>query len=209
MRFIASLMIVGIASSVHAMQIPPEAEEAKVVQIYTQDELVNLIKQNKHLQRVQQDECQLVQDIQARADVMKLPSYQHLFGDMLMFGVCVPKDAERGWDLVKAAALQGSPEALEQVGRYYQQGKIVQKDLTKAREFLYQAGAMGNLAAQVRLAELLLADVGSPRDYETVYRWLHHSITADENMHQRVQKALEGLAKRMPAAVLERAKRPL
>ena len=85
----------------------------------------------------------------------------------------------------------------------------MQKDLTKAREFLYQAGSLGSLAAQVRLAELLLADVGSPRDYETVYRWLHHSITADDDMHKRVQKALDGLAARMPASVLERAKRPL
>lgn len=208
MRPFMLLLLLGMSSSTSALQIAAP-EEAKVVQIYTQDELAEMIKHNTHLQRVQADECQLVQDIQARADVMKLPVYQHLFGDMLMYGVCVPKDAKRGWDLVQAAALQGSPEALEQVGRYYQQGKIVQKDLTKAREFLYQAGAMGSLAAQLQLAELLVADVGSPRDYETVYRWLHHSVTSDQAQHQRIEQVLKSLASRMPTAVLERAKRPL
>ena len=68
---------------------------------------------------------------------------------------------------------------------------------------------MGNLNAQVRLAELLLANHGSPVDYETVYRWLHHSVTADKDMHARIDRALKGLAERMPAAVLARAKKPL
>jgi hypothetical protein len=183
--------------------------ELQVVQLYTQDELLQLIRQNQHLKRVKADDCQLVKDIEARADIMKLPSYQFLFGDMLAYGVCVPLNVERGWDLMQAAAAQGLPEALEQIGRYYQQGKFVQKDLTKAQHYLFEAGSMGNLNAQIRLAELLLGGAGSPVDYETVYRWLHHSVTADKNMHQRIQKALHGLAGKMPGAVLARAKRPL
>ncbi len=183
--------------------------ELGVVQLYTQDELLAMIRSNTHLKRVQADDCQLVKDIEARADIMKLPAYQFLFGDMLAFGVCVPKNAERGWDLMLASALQGLPEGLEQVGRYYQQGKLVQKDLTKAQHFLYEAGAMGNINAQVRLAELFLANQGSPADYETVYRWLHHAVTADKDLHARIEKALKGLAGRMPEAVLTRAKKPL
>lgn len=183
--------------------------ELGVVQLYTQDELLEMIRSNTHLKRVQSDDCQLVKDIEARADIMKLPAYQFLFGDMLAFGVCVPRNAERGWDLMLASALQGLPEGLEQVGRYYQQGKLVQKDLTKAQHFLYEAGAMGNINAQVRLAELFLANQGSPADYETVYRWLHHAVTADKDLHARIEKALKGLAGRMPEAVLTRAKKPL
>ena len=192
---------------------PARAQEALtelgVVQLYTQDELLEMIRTNTHLKRVQADDCQLVKDIEARADIMKLPAYQFLFGDMLAFGVCVPKNAERGWDLMMASALQGLPEGLEQVGRYYQQGKLVQKDLSKAQHYLYEASAMGNINAQIRLAELLLANHGSPADYETVYRWLHHAITADKNLHARIEKALKGLASRMPEAVLTRAKKPL
>ena len=199
--------------SVVLLSQPVWAQEALtelgVVQLYTQDELLEMIRSNTHLKRVQADDCQLVKDIEARADIMKLPAYQFLFGDMLAFGVCVPKNAERGWDLMLASALQGLPEGLEQVGRYYQQGKLVQKDLSKAQQFLYEAGAMGNINAQVRLAELFLANQGSPADYETVYRWLHHAITADKDLHARIEKALKGLASRMPEAVLTRAKKPL
>lgn len=184
-------------------------EELQVVQLYSQDELLALIRQNLHLKRVKDDDCQLVKDIEARADIMKLPSYQFLFGDMLAYGVCVPLNVERGWDLMDAAARQGLPEALEQIGRYYQQGKFVQKDLVKAQYYLHEAGAMGNINAQIRLAELLLSGHGSPVDYETVYRWLHHSVTADKNLHQRIQTALQKLATRMPEPVLIKAKKPL
>jgi len=184
-------------------------EELQVIQLYTQDELVALIRQNLHLKRVKDDDCQLVKDIEARADIMKLPSYQFLLGDMLAYGVCVPVNVERGWDLMDAAARQGLPEALEQIGRYYQQGKFVQKDLVKAQYYLHEAGAMGNINAQIRLAELLLSGTGSPVDFETVYRWLHHSVTADKNMHQRIQQALQQLAAKMPEPVLARAKKPL
>jgi hypothetical protein len=185
------------------------SEELQVVQLYTQDELLALIRQNLHLKRVKDDDCQLVKDIEARADIMKLPSYQFLLGDMLAYGVCVPVNVERGWDLMDAAARQGLPEALEQIGRYYQQGKFVQKDLVKAQYYLHEAGAMGNINAQIRLAELLLSGTGSPVDFETVYRWLHHSVTADKNMHQRIQQALQQLATKMPEPVLARAKKPL
>ncbi len=204
-----SVIILSCAVLIRPVQAQEALTELGVVQLYTQDELLEMIRSNTHLKRVQADDCQLVKDIEARADIMKLPAYQFLFGDMLAFGVCVPKNAERGWDLILASALQGLPEGLEQVGRYYQQGKLVQKDLTKAQHYLYEAGAMGNINAQVRLAELFLANQGSPADYETVYRWLHHAVTADKDLHARIEKALKGLASRMPEAVLTRAKKPL
>lgn len=80
-----------LSSVLVLLSLPAKTQEVAVVQLYTQDELLDLIKQNTHLQRVQKDECQLVSDIQARADVMKVPAYQFLYGDMLAFGVCVKK----------------------------------------------------------------------------------------------------------------------
>ena len=47
------------------------AQELEAVQLYTQDELLALIKTNSHLKRVRQDDCQLVNDIEARADIMQ------------------------------------------------------------------------------------------------------------------------------------------
>ncbi|SEA05920.1 tetratricopeptide repeat protein [Alkalimonas amylolytica] len=190
------------------------AEEVRIrqleaVQLYTQDELLALIRTNSHLRRVQDDDCQLVRDIEARADIMKLPAYQFLWGDMLAYAVCVPRDIERGWQLMQDAAAQGLPEGLEQVGRYYHIGRFVQPDAEKAIVYLREAAALGNLPATIRLAEILLGDVGSPRDYEQVYRWLHHSVTADRTTHQKISQLLRKFEQRMPDRVVQRARRPV
>lgn len=185
------------------------AQELQAVELYTQDELLNLIKANQHLQRVKADDCQLVRDIEARADIMKLPSYQFLFGDMLAYGVCVPRNVERGWDLMLQAAEQGLPEGLEQVGRYYHIGRFVQKDINKAIIYLREASAVGSLNAKIRFAEILLTGEGSPTDFEQSYRWLHHAITADPVIHAKLNSLKQQLAKKMPARVVANAQRPV
>ena len=48
--------------------------DLQAVPLYRQDELLNWIEQGRHLTRVKQDRCQLTQDIEARASVMKLPA---------------------------------------------------------------------------------------------------------------------------------------
>ena len=53
-------------------------QRLEAVQIYTDNQLLNLIKENKHLGQVVLDDCQLVQDIEARAIKSKYPSYQFL-----------------------------------------------------------------------------------------------------------------------------------
>lgn len=185
------------------------AQELQAVELYTQDELLKLIRVNQHLQRVKADDCQLVRDIEARAEIMKLPSYQFLFGDMLAYGVCVPRDVERGWDLMLQSAEQGLPEGLEQVGRYYHIGRFVQKDLNRAIIYLREASAMGSINAKIRLAEILIAGQGSPTDFEQSYRWLHHAITADPAIHAKLNSLKQQLAQKMPARVVANAERPV
>ena len=184
-------------------------QELEAIQLYSQDELLALIRTNSHLQRVRQDDCQLVRDIEARADIMQLPAYQFLYGDMLAYAVCVPRNIERGWDLMLQAAAQGLPEGLEQVGRYYHLGRFVQPDIEKAIVYLREAAALGNLNACMRLVQILIDGHGSPVDYEQSYRWLHHAVTADQKTHQQIQQLLTKLAQRMPARVVENAKRPV
>lgn len=179
------------------------------MELYTQDGLLKLIRSNQHLQQVKADDCQLVRDIEARADIMKLPSYQFLFGDMLAYGVCVPRDVERGWDLMLQSAEQGLPEGLEQVGRYYHIGRFVQQDMHKAIIYLREASAVGNLNAKIRLAEILIAGQGSPTDFEQSYRWLHHAITADPAIHAKLNSLKQQLAQKMPARVVASAERPV
>lgn len=202
-----ALILLLLSTVLHTEAV--QAQELEAVQLYTQDELLALIRTNSHLQRVKADECQLVLDIEARADIMQLPAYQFLYGDMLAYGVCVPRNVERGWDLMLQAAAQGLPEGLEQVGRYYHIGRFVQQDFDKAIIYLREASALGNLKAQLRLGQILVDGHGSPQDYEQSYRWLHNAVTADETTHKQISALLAKLAKRMPAKVVANAKRPV
>ncbi|ARV73743.1 flagellar protein MotX [Vibrio campbellii] len=199
----ASLLLMLSATSAKANV----ADVGAPVPIYTEAELIKLIEQNKHLERVRADNCQLVEDIVARATRINLPSYEFLYGDMLAWGVCVEQDVELGLYYMENAAHQGLPAALEQLGRYYSRGTLVQQDKERAIPYLREAAAMGNLNARIHLAELLLRDYGSPLDYEDAYRWLYNSVTADQRKHKRIAMLRSGLEQRMPQNIIARAKR--
>lgn len=178
----------------------------QVVQIYTQDELLSLIKENKHLERVKADRCQLNRDIEDHAVKLHIPAYEFLYGDMLAWGVCLERDPKLGIYYIRKSAKQGLVAAIEQMGRYYHQGKFVQKDLDKAHTLIYRAAELGNLNAQIRLAEMHLEGIGSPYDYEQSYKWLHHSIIEDPATHQKVANLLTQLAVLMHPNALKRAR---
>ena len=181
-------------------------EPLQAVQIYTQDELLYLIKQNKHLDRVKADRCQLTRDIEDRAVKLHLPSYEFLYGDMLAWGVCVDQNAELGMYYIRESAKQGLVAAIEQLGRYYHVGRFVQKDPEKAYTYILRAAELGNLQAQLRLIDLQLAGVGSPYDFENAYRWLHHAIIADEKLHSKAARQLKKLEKIMHPKSIKAAK---
>jgi hypothetical protein len=56
----------------------------EAVDIYSDQQLISLIRSNQYLQRVKADDCQLVQDIEARAEVLQQPMYQFLWAEMLV-----------------------------------------------------------------------------------------------------------------------------
>jgi TPR repeat protein len=182
-------------------------QNLQAVQVYTDNQLLDLIKENKHLGQVVLDECQLVQDIEARANKANMPSYQFLWGDMLAYGVCVKKDIPLGLHYMHLAADQGLPEGLEQLGRYYHIGKFMQVDINKAIVYLKTAASLNNLAAQMRLATLYDKGYGSPLDYPALYSQLHHSLTDDKATHKKISQLLTELATKMPDNVVEKAKR--
>ncbi len=183
------------------------ADIGSAVPVYTDAQLFRLFEDNAQLKRVKADDCQLVQDIEARAIRVESPAYQFLYGDMLAWGVCVEKNAELGIYYMQLSAQQGLPAALEQLGRYYSQGVLVQQDKEKAIPYLREAASLGNIPARVQLAELLVDDFGSPLDYEDAYRWLYHSITADKRQYRRIEALRTALEARMPSNVIARAKR--
>lgn len=182
----------------------------EAVQLYSDDELVSLIRKNEHFARVRDiDDCQLYQDIKAQAEVERRPVYQLLYGDMLAYAVCYERDVKLGIAYMQHAAAQGMPEALEQMGRYYHQGQFVQADHERALLYLREAAALGNLPAQKGFADMLLAGAGSPLDYETAYHFLHNAVTADRTEHHAITKRLHKLAELLPPRIVERAKSPL
>ncbi|MFC3912702.1 tetratricopeptide repeat protein [Pseudaeromonas sharmana] len=176
------------------------------LQLYGQDELLNWIAQHKHLKRVIADQCQLVPDIEARAKVMMLPSYQYLWGDMLLTATCVEKDAALGVEYMWSAAEHGLPAALLRLAQYYDQGKYVQRDRRQAVQLMHEAAALGYTEARMEWVAMLNRGLGSPLDYEEAYSWLHHTVIADPGQHARASKLLRQLAARMPANIVSRAK---
>ncbi|WP_026957896.1 tetratricopeptide repeat protein [Aliagarivorans taiwanensis] len=183
-----------------------EPPQLAAIEIYEQDDLIGWINLNQHLNRVKEDDCQLVQDIEARAEKVAIPAYEFLWGDMLAWGVCVEPDPELGVHYMWQAANQGLAAALEQLGRYYANGILVQRDYAKAIPLLREASAQGFLKAQLQFVELLVAGQGSPLDYEDGYRWLHHAIIADRATHKQAEQLLAALANKMPAHVVAKAK---
>lgn len=196
------IFLLFLSCSVHAEDTPL----TQAIQIYTQDELLSLIKENKHLDRVKSDRCQLTRDIEDRAIKLHIPSYEFLYGDMLAWGVCVKRDPELGIYYIRKSAKQGLVPAMEQMGRYYHLGRFVQKDIEKAHRFTFQAAELGNLNAQFRLIDMYLAGDGSPYDFEKAYRWLHHAIIADPKKHKMAEMKLAKLAKLMHPKALKRAR---
>ncbi len=183
--------------------------ELRAVQLYSQDELLRLIERNEHLSRVVLDDCQLVQDIEARAETLKIPAYQFLWGDMLAWGVCIEAEPGRGIGFMEEAAMQGLAPAMEQLGRYYANGRLVQKDIERGIIFLREAGSLGNLKAQLQLAELFIEGHGSSYDYEDTYHWLYNAVTGDDDTHARIAGAMSELEKLMHPKAVRRARRPL
>ncbi len=184
-------------------------EELRAVQLYDQGALIDMINANTHLDKVVADRCQLVQDIEARAEVLKVPAYQFLWGDMLAWGVCVDAEPARGIGYIEDAANQGLPAALEQLGRYYAKGTLVQKDEARAVVYLREAAALNNLKAQIHLVELFLEGFGSPYDYQDAYHWLYNSVTNDKQQHQKIASYLTRLEALMHPKAVREAKRPI
>lgn len=178
---------------------------SQAVDIYSDKHLVSLIRSNQYLQRVKLDDCQLVQDIEARAEVLKQPLYQFLWGEMLNHGVCVKGHPARGMEMLQTAAEQGSPEAMLKLAEYYDRGKFVVQDSNRAVQYVLPAAANGNVDAKLMLVRLFGEGYGSPRDYEMGYHWLYNSIFADDAQQKKASSLLQRLASKMPPSIVERA----
>lgn len=181
--------------------------ETKAVDIYSQEQLMELIRSKQYLTKVKGDDCQLVQDIEARAEVLKQPLYQYLWGEMLNYGICVKANPPRGISLLHRAAEQGSAEAMVRIAEYYQSGKFVIKDRERAVKYVLPAAANGDLNARLSLVRLFGQGYGSPRDYEYGYHWLYNEVFSDDKTKNTALKLLKVLEAKMPASSVAKAKK--
>lgn len=201
-KIIQSLLIFSLLGSIKVT-----ADEFETIQLYTQDELNMLIKNNQHLQRVKTDECQLLQDIKAHAEKVQEPSYVYLWGDMLAWGVCVDRNVELGIYYIRESAQQGLLTAIEQLGRYYNNGTLVTKDKNRAVRYFREAALQGHLGAKINYIKLLNQGYGSPYDYEDAYQVLYNSIIEKTATKKEAEKLLASLAMKMPEYAIKNAKR--
>lgn len=181
-------------------------EATMAVDIYSQERLLVLIKNKQYLQQVKRDNCQLVQDIEARAEVLKQPLYQFLWGEMLNYGQCVKLDPKRGMAQLQHAANQGSSEAMMKMAEYYYRGQFVIQNKPRAVDYLLPAAASGNVSAQMSLVRLMNEGLGSPVDYELAFHWLYNAVFNDEAEKKQALQLLKSLETRMPPSVVARAK---
>jgi len=179
----------------------------EVIQLYSQDELNKLINKNQHLQRVRADDCQLVEDIKAHALKVKEPSYIYLWGDMLTWGVCVERDVDLGLHYISLSAKQGLLPAIEQLGRYYEKGILIEQDTNRAIIYYREAALQGFLNAQLNYVRMLIDGYGSPLDYEDAYRVLFIHAIADKKIKRQAENLLSRLEKKMPGYVVKRARK--
>ncbi|WP_220732504.1 tetratricopeptide repeat protein [Shewanella morhuae] len=179
--------------------------QTEAVDIYSQDQLLDLIRSNQYLAKVKQDDCQLVQDIEARAQVLKQPLYQFLWGEMLNHGTCVKANPAKGIALLRDSAEQGSSEAMLKLADYYQSGKFVIRNKDRAVHYLLPAAASGDLTARMTLVRLFSEGDGSSRDYEMAYHWLYNDVFTDEATQKKALSLLKALAAKMPPSAVARA----
>ncbi|MGS0680433.1 tetratricopeptide repeat protein [Shewanella sp. 125m-7] len=179
----------------------------KAVDVYTQEQLVDLIRSKNYLTQVQGDDCQIVQDIEARAEVLKQPLYQYLWAEMLNYGICVKANPPRGISMLKTSAEQGSAEAMVRMAEYYRDGKFVIEDKQRAVQYTLPAAATGDLPARMMLVRLFGEGYGSPRDYEVGFHWLYNEVFSDESTQAEAINLLKVLEAKMPPSAVARAKK--
>ncbi len=145
------------------------------------------------------------QDIEVRAEVMKVPAYQFLWG------ICWPgglHQAQRGagGQIHVGGSQSGVGAGAGTTGPLLLKGTLVQKDLLKAETLMREAASLGFQRAQIVGGDAA-AGMGSPLDYEEAYHWLHSTVIGDKALHQKATSLLSRLGNRMPANAIARARR--
>jgi len=86
------------------------------------------------------------------------PESQFQVARACLRGEGVPKDVNKAYHLMKAAAEQGHADAMGGLGYFYSVGGVVATDEKLAADWFRKGAAKGSAKAQLNLGKLLLAD---------------------------------------------------
>lgn len=205
---ILSVLLIILSENVAAEEIRDKGnDEPELIQLYTQDELNALIKENRHLERVKLDECQFTRDIKDRALILNYPAYLYLWADMNFTDTCIKGNVAEGVSALKIAADKGMPVAMYKLGGLYLTGTYVQADFNSAYRYIYNAASLGNDEAKLTLVNLLVNHEGSETDYQQAYHWLFRTVYSDPKKHELAKNLLSKLKEKMPDSLVEKAER--
>lgn len=205
---ILSVLLIILSENVSAEEIRDKGnDEPELIQLYTQDELNALIKENRHLERVKLDECQFTRDIKDRALILNYPAYLYLWADMNFTDTCIKGNVAEGVSALKIAADKGMPVAMYKLGGLYLTGTYVQADFNSAYRYIYNAASLGNDEAKLTLVNLLVNHEGSETDYQQAYHWLFRTVYSDPKKHELAKNLLSKLKEKMPDSLVEKAER--
>ncbi len=84
--------------------------------------------------------------------------------------------------LYRKAANLGHVQAMLRVGRMYERGEAVRRNLSQAMHWYDKAAALGNTQAMVRLARLYGRGLGVPRNHQLAIRWLKKAASAGDGL---------------------------
>lgn len=181
-------------------------DELPLVHVYTVDEINAWVETGTHLNNMTSNQCQFSQDIEQRARKNVASAYEFLFAEMLISGVCYSKDVQSGVYYMNKAAQNGYPAAMAKLAFYYEIGRYVYQDEDRAVSLMHEAAMTGYVPARIDWVGMLLRGLGSPRDYEEAYGWLHNSVPATLVQFNTSDRYLKELSTKMPAYAVRRAK---
>jgi TPR repeat protein len=129
---------------------------------------------------------------------------QNNLGRCYKNGDGVPRDAAKAVEWYAKAALQGDLSAQYNLGLSYSAGDGIAKDTAKAADWWSKAAVQGLAEAQYNLGISYAKGQGIPIDALQAYYWLY---LANASGDTKARKALDTLAKAMPASQIAEAER--
>ncbi len=178
-----------------------------IITTYTREIMHDLIENNRHLIVVKDiDKCQFTPDIENRARLLGISSFEFAWGDMLITGTCVRKDEALGLEYFQRAVEHGYAPAFMKIASFYEQGYLLEKDDEKALLYMRTAAAMGSRQARLAFADMMVRGFATEASYETAYRWLYHTKFTDPDMIAKKQETQAAMEKIMPMNIAARAR---